>query len=157
MKISWPREGRKSREFARRLRRQAYVTRERPLLLDDYECAEFLGLPVRKVRQLVKNDRMNVWQERPLFDVEHVHEYALRNAMTDTERRHVIIRRVRFEAHDLENYPDAIRADIMPKFLKMWEQFAEDLDQNGYAEDALAVRSILRQAEMRLGDVMAIN
>jgi hypothetical protein len=92
--------------------------------LDDFEAAEFLGIPVQQVRKLAEDGTLKLFQDGRVFDVEDLQAFLLSKAFTAAEERAVLLRRARFEARDLENYPDQLRLEVIDDFIATWERFA---------------------------------
>jgi hypothetical protein len=148
----------KSREWVRRMRRAEALKREDAVVrLDDHEAAEYLGISLRLLRSLVSRGVLRYFPETHLFDTDELQDYMLSRARTPEERHNIILRRVRWEAHDLEQYPLTLRVDSMEGFARIWEQLAERFEADGFDEEASAVRTILRQARERLRQVSIEN
>jgi len=141
----------------RRHRRRLFLQGKWPVILDDLEAAEFLGIPVRQVRKLAEDGTLTLFQNGRVFDVEDLHAFLLSKASNPAEERAVTIRRARFEARDLENYPDQLRLEVIDDFIATWERFATRLVELQHDEEAGAVRRILEQVRKRHGEVADVN
>lgn len=155
--VRWGRMHQKTREWTRRARRSEALKIDGVVRLDDYEAAEYLGLPIRRFRRLVEQGVLRFWPGTRLFDANELQDYMLRQAKTPEERRETVLRRVRWEAHDLEKYPLNFRTAIMEDFAATWEQLAEAFDHQNLSYEASAVRAIIRQARQRLRDLSTTN
>ncbi len=147
----------KTREWTRRVRRSEGLKHDWVVRLDDYEAAEYLGLPIRRFRKLVEKGALRFWPDTRLFDVNELQEYVLAQAETPEQRRETVLRRVRWEAHDLEKYPLSFRIAIIEDFAKVWEQLAERFRDDGLPEEGSAVRAIIRQARRSLREASTPN
>src|SRR6185295_7602570 len=77
-KIKWSRMQQKTREWTRRARRSESLKHDDWVVrLDDYEAAEYLGLPVRRFRRLVEKGVLRFYPGTRLFDVDELQEYVL--------------------------------------------------------------------------------
>lgn len=147
----------KTREWIREVRRSEAMKRDGVVRLDDYEAAEYLAMSIRRFRRLVEKGVLRFAARTRLFDVDHLQAYMIGEAATPEERRQAVLRRVRWEAHDLEKYPLSFRTAIMEDFEKVWDELVEHFEDQGFPNEAAAVRAIIRQARQRLRDVATEN
>jgi len=156
--IKWGRGRQKTLDVLRQMRRAEALTREDFVVrLDQHEAAEYLGIPVRKFRTLVEKGVLRFHPGTRLFDIDELEAHMLGGTTDPAEQRKMLLRRVRWEAHDLEKYPISARTDLADAFSKVWGQLAQKFEEGGHDDEAAAVRTIIKQAYDRSREVTSPN
>ncbi|HEY0160410.1 MAG TPA: hypothetical protein VGF28_24195 [Thermoanaerobaculia bacterium] len=155
--IEWQELSDEERLALRTRRRLEHLFQQKPIYLDDHEAADYIGVPVQELRELVEDGILHLQPDTQLLDVEELQIYLLAVSDDVEGRRAAVLRRVRWEAEELELYPLFLRDQLVADFVQVWGRLAKKFARDGMHEEAAGVRSIVRQAQLRLKDVTTAN
>lgn len=155
--IEWQELSDEERLELRIRRRLEHLFQQKPIYLDDHEAADYIGEPVSEVRELVEYGVLHLIPDTQLLDVEELQIYLLAVRDDAEGRRAAVLRRVRWEAEELELYPLFLRDQLVADFVQVWGRLAKKFTRDGMHEEAAGVRMIVKQAQARLKEATTAN
>lgn len=155
--IDWEEIDDDERLARRRQRRLENLFHDKPIYLDDHEAAEYISETVQEVRELVEDGILHLIEGTQLLNIEELQIYTLAVAETADERRQAVLRRVRWEAQELDLYPLFLREQLLDNFVQVWGRLAKKFARDGMNEEALGVRAIVKQAQARYKEASTAN
>jgi hypothetical protein len=155
--IDWEEVSADERLARRRQRRLENLFQQKPIYLDDHEAAEYIGESVQEVRELVEDGILHLVEGTQLLKIDELQIYTLAVAETAEEHRQAVLRRVRWEAQELDLYPLFLREQLLDNFVQVWGRLAKKFARDGMNEEAAGVRAIVKQAQARYKEASTAN
>jgi hypothetical protein len=155
--IDWEEVSDDERLARRRQRRLEHLFHDKPIYLDDHEAAEYISETVQEVRELVEDGILHLIEGTQLLNIEELQIYTLAVAETPEEHRQAVLRRVRWEAQELDLYPLFLREQLLDNFVQVWGRLAKKFARDGMNDEALGVRAIVKQAQARYKEASTAN
>jgi hypothetical protein len=118
--------------------------------LDEREAAAYLRVSLPVLRKLVERGALRRLPDTDLYDPDELHDYLLSRVKTPEERVLVMLRRLRWEARELDRRPPTMRMELMNAFEPAWERLATRFAAAGFRPAAESVWAILRALRVRL-------
>jgi hypothetical protein len=118
--------------------------------LNEREAAEYLGVQLPVLRRLVERGALKCLPETDRYDLDDLHDYLLSRVQTPEEGVVVMLRRLRWEARELDRRPPPERMELMNVFEPFWAHRAAQFADAGRHLAAESVWAILRALRVRL-------
>lgn len=155
--VDWEELPEDERLALRRQRRLENLFHDKVIYLDVHEAAEYIGESVQEVRELVEDGILHLQPGTQLLNIDELQIYTLAVAETPEEHRQAVLRRVRWEAQELDLYPLFLREQLLDNFVQVWGRLAKKFARDGMNEEAAGVRAIVKQAQARYKEASTAN